>query len=268
MISDSISTISPEAEGPEDSLVHGVRIGMSSQLQQDESKSSARIWNSRPKEPPLFWLDTLCIPVAAPDDSQDVKSDVDKLKLIAINQMGQIYAAASRVLVLDSELQQSRIDSSDAVSHVEILARLVCSAWMRRCWTLQEGALATKIIFLSASGLITALLPLTSGEDMTTRLNLRPGPLLYVWAFKYVRSLLRWRDKYWEAQEAAIARPILEHLRYRFQEVLTNVTEMRNKNNLFGHATATSQLEVFWFNLESSIVSKYNKKRRFAGYFC
>jgi len=50
-----------------------------------------------PTAPPLFWMDTLCIPV---------KEEHASLRCRSINQMASVYAAATRVLVLDAELFQ------------------------------------------------------------------------------------------------------------------------------------------------------------------
>ncbi|KAH6625142.1 hypothetical protein C7974DRAFT_195424 [Boeremia exigua] len=87
------------------------------------------------RQPPLFWMDTLCIPV-------DPKHE--HLRKKAINQMASIYAAAIRELVLDAELMQYEAATSSALG---ILARVACSAWMTRSWTLQEGVLARECIF-------------------------------------------------------------------------------------------------------------------------
>jgi hypothetical protein len=85
--------------------------------------------------PPLFWMDTLCIPVH--DNHKDLRGK-------AINQMASIYAAAVQELVLDAELLQCDTNSCSAL---EILARITCSAWMTRSWTLQEGVLARECVF-------------------------------------------------------------------------------------------------------------------------
>lgn len=80
--------------------------------------------------PQLFWMDTLCIPVG---------DDHVHLRKMAINQMALIYAAASQVLILDSELQRVRIGGSQ---EAEVLGHILTCAWKTRCWTLQEGAIA------------------------------------------------------------------------------------------------------------------------------
>ncbi|KAJ4987696.1 het domain protein [Stagonosporopsis vannaccii] len=86
-------------------------------------------------QPPLFWMDTLCIPVH-PEHAA--------LRNKAINQMASIYAAAVQELVLDAELLQCEASNSPAL---DVLARMACSAWMTRSWTLQEGVLARECVF-------------------------------------------------------------------------------------------------------------------------
>ena len=82
-----------------------------------------------------FWLDTLCIPVGS--DEQSVL-----LKSIVINQMAAIYAGAHQVLVLDSVMQASHMAHRDPC---HVLAQLSAIAWLGRCWTYQEGALALSL---------------------------------------------------------------------------------------------------------------------------
>jgi hypothetical protein len=92
------------------------------------------IWRSQPKLP-LFWMDTLCIPV---------QNEQKTLRMKAINQMSLIYAAAEQVLVLDNELRQR----NTANEPIELIhARMLASKWNTRSWTLQEGALAQKVYF-------------------------------------------------------------------------------------------------------------------------
>ncbi|RSL69640.1 hypothetical protein CEP54_002099 [Fusarium duplospermum] len=187
-----------------------------------------------------FWLDTLCIPVSTPKDSPDTKADVDNLKLMAINQMGQIYAAASQILVLDSELQQVGSGTLDQMAHVESLTRLVSCAWMRRCWTLQEGALANKITFQSAVGPMTPFLP-PRISDRSVAFGMLPGPFVYIRFYQ----LYKWARTHKKSVREREANPILADLRYRFQEILDNVTSTHNRSRFFGQATPASQLEVF-----------------------
>ncbi|KAK3343756.1 hypothetical protein B0T25DRAFT_306476 [Lasiosphaeria hispida] len=79
-----------------------------------------------------FWLDTLCIPVGT-------GAQVASLKTKAINQMAAIYSGAQQVLVLDSVMQRFTVAGRDAC---HVLAQLSAIAWLGRCWTYQEGALA------------------------------------------------------------------------------------------------------------------------------
>ncbi|KAK4031246.1 hypothetical protein C8A01DRAFT_51599 [Parachaetomium inaequale] len=81
-----------------------------------DAKNMAITWSSTE----WFWLDTLCIPVGADARSITLKSK-------AINQMAAIYAGAHQVLVLDSVMQAFTLSAL---------------AWLGRCWTYQEGALA------------------------------------------------------------------------------------------------------------------------------
>lgn len=101
------------------------------------------------KRSPLFWMDTLCIPVGAQDDEE-----VNRLKAAAINSMARIYAGARQVLVLDAELQSHSVLSDNAASQDEIMARIVTATWMRRCWTLHEGALGRRVWFQFADAAI------------------------------------------------------------------------------------------------------------------
>ena len=75
----------------------------------------------------LFWCDTLCCPVAP-----------GKAKNQVLTQMRNIYEQATCVLVLDASI---RLYESEAMGPEETCARILISGWMRRLWTLQEGAL-------------------------------------------------------------------------------------------------------------------------------
>ncbi|KAF2011119.1 hypothetical protein BU24DRAFT_472277 [Aaosphaeria arxii CBS 175.79] len=101
----------------------------------------------------LFWMDTLCIPVG-PDEYS--------LRLVQIDKMASIYKRAMTSLVLDAELMATVSDDNfpSAEPHdvdtrmcrnisrelsLEARARLTCSVWMCRSWTLQEGELPATI---------------------------------------------------------------------------------------------------------------------------
>ncbi len=64
--------------------------------------------------------------------------------------MAQIYASAQSIVILDHELQQLR---HQEMSNSMIFAYMLCSAWMSRCWTFQEGALAKDWLVQFVDGL-------------------------------------------------------------------------------------------------------------------
>ena len=74
----------------------------------------------------LLWLDTLCCPVS-PEDA----------KKRALSEMKRTYQEATFVLVVESSL---RLHESRELDTEETWARILSSGWMRRLWTLQEGA--------------------------------------------------------------------------------------------------------------------------------
>ncbi|KAK5113420.1 hypothetical protein LTR85_010848 [Meristemomyces frigidus] len=80
-----------------------------------------------------IWIDSICVPVRPKD-----------LHQLAMAKMREPYRLASCVLVLDAYLlgvHSSKIDSP------EMFARIMCSTWMQRLWTLQEGRLAREVYF-------------------------------------------------------------------------------------------------------------------------
>lgn len=81
----------------------------------------------KPQVELLLWCDTLCCPLA-PREARDR----------VLEQMRNIYERAKCVLVLDASLL---LYESAAMRQEEICARILFSGWMRRLWTLQEGAL-------------------------------------------------------------------------------------------------------------------------------
>ncbi|KIX01547.1 uncharacterized protein Z518_09273 [Rhinocladiella mackenziei CBS 650.93] len=103
-------------------------------LCEELSSGSTRVFSSfknllRKSEQPLgLWIDTLCVPR-------------EKLfRRLAIARMSATYARANKVAILDSEL----LSFSKGLPEREILLRMVGSGWMRRVWTMQEGALGSK----------------------------------------------------------------------------------------------------------------------------
>ena len=116
--------------------------------------------SSKSRDPKLFWMDTLCIPV-------DPKSS--DLRTKAINKMDAVYAHAREVLVLESEIQRLNIKETHPC---ELLARLAYSSWMGRSWTLQEGAIGRATYFQCADGAMT-LQP--SRPDFAQQITLSTG---------------------------------------------------------------------------------------------
>ena len=88
------------------------------------------------------WIDALCIPVH--DHQNPGRSEAFKQQ--AINSMSKIYAGATTVLVLDHGLDQIHRLQSDGTC-VDMSYSIRYSAWMNRCWTLLEGALARSLYF-------------------------------------------------------------------------------------------------------------------------
>ena len=91
-------------------------------------------------ETPLIWLDTLCCPA---QDGWGKQNAIEKIRCV--------YRQAKHVLVLDSGLMAYKSESQDVS---EKLARIFTSSWMRRLWTLQEGALARSLYFQFADSAV------------------------------------------------------------------------------------------------------------------
>ncbi|KAK8920149.1 hypothetical protein VCV18_008984 [Metarhizium anisopliae] len=121
----------------------------------------AELYGRGDTEAILFWIDTLCVPLAP-------KCAKNK----AIVRMKEIYCNAHSVLVLDEELQRipcpfpianagnagdansDGSPSSDTINSRlrELYIRLFVSPWFQRLWTLQEGALAKNLLLRFADG--------------------------------------------------------------------------------------------------------------------
>lgn len=98
-------------------------------------------WKERGRPSYRTWVDSLCCPVESNGKS------------IALGRMADVYRNAAHVLVLDSSLTSF---PSEAVDPAELLFRaLSCSAWMRRLWTFQEGALARSLFYQFADCAVT-----------------------------------------------------------------------------------------------------------------
>lgn len=75
----------------------------------------------------LLWCDTLCCPVQP-----------EEAKHLALEYMYKTYRGATLVLVLDASLRRYNVETVDID---EVSMTISMSPWMRRLWTLQEGAL-------------------------------------------------------------------------------------------------------------------------------
>ncbi|KAL8638353.1 MAG: hypothetical protein Q9228_004488 [Teloschistes exilis] len=81
----------------------------------------------------FVWIDTLLCPV-----------EPLEAKVLALKQIKTPYVNALHVLVLDSTLQRMDVMG---LSPQEVCMRIFTTGWMRRLWTLQEGALPSKLWF-------------------------------------------------------------------------------------------------------------------------
>jgi hypothetical protein len=90
---------------------------------------------------PLLWLDTLCCPA---EDGEGKKKGIEKLY--------NVYERAEHVLVLDSGLMSY---AAEPQNNPERALRIFTSPWIRRLWTLQEGALAKHLHFQFADGTVS-----------------------------------------------------------------------------------------------------------------
>lgn len=87
----------------------------------------------------LLWIDTLCIPLIKEPRKQ------------AIQRLKDTFALATRVLVLDSNLEES---NKQNITILELGYRILSCNWQRRMWTLQEAVFAPKLAFKFADGLV------------------------------------------------------------------------------------------------------------------
>jgi hypothetical protein len=101
-------------------------------------------------DPPYIWIDTFCVPIQG------------KYRKIAIRRMSQVYGNADAVLVLDLGLLHASFSSLLG----ENLKRITHSRWMQRLWTLQEGALARKLMFRFSDFIMVLSDAFEAWEDM------------------------------------------------------------------------------------------------------
>lgn len=123
-----------------------------------------------------FWLDTFCVP---PDAAKQ-----NKAQKFAIERMRETYEDAEAVLVLDSWLLSSNIDSRP---DEEILTQIFASRWNRRLWTFQEGALAKSLYFQFSDGhydLDEGIKRLERNADTLLGHTLRPAIFTRNWCLR------------------------------------------------------------------------------------
>ena len=166
-----------------------------------------------------LWLDTLCIPVSDDDESS-------VLKMKAINQMAAIYAGAHQVLVLDSVMQQFTVADSDAC---HVLSQPSAAAWLGRCWTYQEAALAWTVQVECFDCSFNPLLLYHSKMDSNdTAFTLLPGTIRTQSFRSRVASILSFADKKVPQLVTRIFRSVppgtrallFEHMYYQLQRLL------------------------------------------------
>ena len=97
--------------------------------------------DSRDISATLIWIDTLCCPAS---DGKGKRKGIEKIY--------NVYEKAEHVLVLDSCLMSYAAEPQDIS---ERALRIFTSPWIRRLWTLQEGALAKSLYFQFADGALS-----------------------------------------------------------------------------------------------------------------
>ena len=82
-----------------------------------------------------LWIDTLCVPVAPKDASENNHAERLMVYHMALGRMKDIYKKATHVLVLDMALS---VHNAQELSPATVLMRVFGSSlWMRRLWCLQ-----------------------------------------------------------------------------------------------------------------------------------
>ena len=126
-----------------------------------------------PSQTTLFWLDTLCCPPDSAGHQQEQN--------IALKLMRQTYMDAHAVIVLDSWLCRQALNKFELI---DPLFRVICSPWTRRLWTLQEGALAKRLLIKSVDGFFdpdkAIEMLMLSGGSSTGLMNIRTD-ILHRW---------------------------------------------------------------------------------------
>ncbi|KUL87769.1 hypothetical protein ZTR_03146 [Talaromyces verruculosus] len=146
--------------------------------------------------PQYFWLDTLCIPIRPKNRRNKDRPDE---KDMAIQKITPIFSGASRVMILDYEMEQVSVDTPWR----EIATRFLYCPWMGRCWTLEEGALCLECIVECKSGSWDPK-QITQDRSMAGWLSRRPtqpmqifhfGKLAVSFTTSYARQIFQSREK-------------------------------------------------------------------------
>lgn len=173
-------------------------------------------------------MDTLCIPVK-PQDEQ--------LRKASINSMASIYAGANETLVLDSELLATPANTHDC------LARIICSVWMSRSWTLQEALLSPRcripfgndkaIIIHPAAKTDTFMTWSSSGQSVKMDPESQTGPPSQPSALVW-NSLKEYLEDHFYRTRQVIR---IKHIQYEY-----NTRHQRHKNYVSSNATMSHLL--------------------------
>ncbi|MCJ1389969.1 hypothetical protein MMC18_002827 [Xylographa bjoerkii] len=170
----------------------------------------------------LCWLDTLCCP-ATPGPGKTTTLG-----------MKQIYENASHVLVLDLSLQAYNIED---MCMFEACARVFSSPWLRRLWTLQEGAFAKRLLIQFRDRQITVAEIFTSLRDAFKSEGCQDKELVYDLTPHYSAF-----SNYVGNRAKVDLRLVSKALRYRSVSVATD--EPLCLANLFGLNINLAKLET------------------------
>jgi len=132
----------------------------------------------------FFWIDTLCIPVRQkrPTSPEEGK---DYLKSLSIAKITPTFAGASRVIVLDYEMERFHPENSD---WCETSARLLFSAWAGRCWTLQEGSLNRGCHIQFLQGVFDPKMITSDRSKLNSLFTTSDLRSVGIWLVKFVRN--------------------------------------------------------------------------------
>lgn len=124
----------------------------------DAEKAEDFLFNPFGKK--MFWMDTLCIPVG--DEHADLRDR-------CVDNMASIYAGSSPVFVLDKELMEAPVISSELHDCQKPL-QIAASVWMCRSWTLQEAKLPRACVFKFSDGIYRPWSKYRNSNDAITNL--------------------------------------------------------------------------------------------------